>query len=1811
MSFVDSAEKMFGNRVLVIFVLFFLLSFGISSVVASSPQEDEVDSTGPSAMDGYRELSEEAKARVSDDVFLALEESETVGVIVRMDDEATPEAVAHTVDIIDQESVRHTFSSFKGFSATVNEDDLERLEGQENVKKVSYDHPVITHLEDSTEIVNATSVWDLQVDGTDMKGKDQTVCVIDTGVDYSHPDLGGEWGEKVIAGYNTYTEQESLSDEEECEDCMDYDGHGTHVAGITASGGELQGVAPDAKIAAVNVMDGGMESDIIDGIDWCVNNFEDLNISIISMSLGIVDGEENEILNDTYCDDGWPGFRDSINEAVSKNISVSISTGNSGSFTEVGVPACIENATRVGGTDKNDEVVTDWNRWDKDMLVAPGSSINSTYLNDNYGYMSGTSMAAPHVSGVVAIMNQYLSSEDRQENVSYIEDVLNQTGRRVEDNHRNYTRIDTYSAVEYLADGWVSFDVLVGDVEAGQEALIEVTGAEDEDGNDLEGEHAADITIENSSSDLVYTNQTDLDFTGGEAQYETGESLNISDEYVAEVEIDGISQEDSFGVYSSDAHSFDVQVNNIVPGNSPWVDILNAVDEYENDLGGYYTVNITIEDSNGTEEYSNPEEDLFFTEGHAQYEADPINDEGLYYFYVQIDGAEESDDFEVEDYDEDNIPVIEDTDFIDGDIFRVDEVEEKEYNFTIYNPMEEEGINPGSIQIEVSYRDNIHNFEYDDIHPRNGDGGGIHYLDTGDDWREYYGIDENPQDGDEIDFEVYAESDGNLHNTETFTIHADGAPPYFEDHFPVSEAYTNDENQLITVDIFDNVSSVDESSILVSLTGMGGTGSEEEYIADGNTTHNAIEWSDDTLEIDPSEDGNIEFSNEVVLVEVTASDTVGHTGSTAWWFTVDTEPPENLTLDYPQYGVQRMGDEELMVSYSYNETAGDLPGMPHNTTITLYDGEGNNKTYFFDDTDYGGDNEQKVVTLELDNPNETTHEGGMKHDTFYDIEIISYDKAGNMDSITTEGTDLDGILHIFNMRFEKRFPEVYSEGDRVKVIIYDPPKSRDSSKVNQIPSSHFDEELYIKSTEGDDSEHIQLAETGTDTGRFVGNIEEEYIDKYHPPEDEDLNLTVLIGDTGDEPGEPSRLLVEEADKLQIEYSNFTGVTEAVVDDSPPTGLGIISPSEIIYRTSEGEGKTDFEISYGYNEMGGGLFHTNVTLINETEYTFSETYPVVNNYQGDINIGDVSNTHIFDLNNTGLVEGLHDVELEVEDVGGNKASTSGSNLVIIDNTPPNATPVDPKFGIADPVDNREVQINITDNNPLTQDLDFKLHYNITRVTDDGREHHRYDEISLENLTGYDEESIVFNASIDETGTDHGDEIIYWVEGTDLAGNPVDGGSFEEPLNSYYVDEEPPQAPPEDHTNMYSYECGVDMSWKHAYDCITENGVYLCGSGIEKYMIFRDGVNVNNVSHVGPTGYDVQVGDANAEDQTYFDYIGHGTYNYSICSVDKMGQTDENRSCTNLREATSQLSEITFDYYHDFEMVYEYDDHIFSNRTINIKVSDSCDQIEAFRGNVSEHGNLIKNEDVDLELISPEEWAYINKNSATTDQDAMYDVRLSAVLGYMEVDITSNLSAPTERYGEEYGEMVEDTHSFNLEEHTIDLDQGWSPISLPILPNETDADTIFDGIEDKVEAVWYYNTSTGNWSVYNPDKQENQLTEMEADKGYWINVNEPVSLTVVGTLAEIQSAPPEEEGDLLPDKIGLQDGFNLIGFRRWMNITKYFDKFGIEEVITYGKISGDEGVYYTKDNITDLEMGKGYWAEVDEDINVTAAELRELS
>jgi subtilisin family serine protease len=204
--------------------------------------------------------------------------------------------------------------------------------------------------------------------------------IIDTGIRTSHSDFGG----RATGGFTTINDGNSTND------C---NGHGTHVAGTV--GGTTYGVAKSVALVAVRVLDcsgSGTTTGVISGVDWVRQNA--VLPAVANMSLG---GGASASLDQA------------VNNAINAGITFVVAAGNSSSNACNFSPARVAAAVTVGATDENDTRATFSNFGSCLDLFAPGVRIVSTWNSSNTATatLSGTSMAAPHVTGAVA---RYLSA---------------------------------------------------------------------------------------------------------------------------------------------------------------------------------------------------------------------------------------------------------------------------------------------------------------------------------------------------------------------------------------------------------------------------------------------------------------------------------------------------------------------------------------------------------------------------------------------------------------------------------------------------------------------------------------------------------------------------------------------------------------------------------------------------------------------------------------------------------------------------------------------------------------------------------------------------------------------------------------------------------------------------------------------------------------------------------------------------------------------------------------------------------------------------------------------------------------------------------------------------------------------------------------------------------------------------------------------------------------------------------------------------------------------------------------------------------
>ena len=351
---------------------------------------------------------------------------------------------------------------FNGIALDISSEEAEELKELGSVKNVYPNYIAHTTLTESVPLINADDVWGMTDSrNLEVTGHNITIAIIDSGIDYTHPDFGSCTEsqflagncDKVIGGYDFINNDNNP---------MDDNGHGTHCAGTVAGDGVVRGVAPDAKLIGYKVLDEGGSgpfSGVIDAIERAVDPNEDGDFSdhvdVMSLSLGL----DCQFGYNENCGPNDPTSV-AVDNAVESGVVVVIAAGNSGPSSEtIGTPGTARKAITVGASfdkqqgndfynisrlsdcfnllhnpDINDLACFSsrgpvlWRNGgiSKPDVVAPGVEICATQwenafvgskidpehpdvhgcVDDEHVAISGTSMATPIVAGAAALIKQ-------------------------------------------------------------------------------------------------------------------------------------------------------------------------------------------------------------------------------------------------------------------------------------------------------------------------------------------------------------------------------------------------------------------------------------------------------------------------------------------------------------------------------------------------------------------------------------------------------------------------------------------------------------------------------------------------------------------------------------------------------------------------------------------------------------------------------------------------------------------------------------------------------------------------------------------------------------------------------------------------------------------------------------------------------------------------------------------------------------------------------------------------------------------------------------------------------------------------------------------------------------------------------------------------------------------------------------------------------------------------------------------------------------------------------------------------------------
>lgn len=290
---------------------------------------------------------------------------------------------------------------------------------------------IVTTLEAPTAELNrigVPTVWKLS------EGEGIDVAVLDSGIDYTHADLK----DRYKGGYD-FVNNDS--------DPMDDNRHGTHVAGTIAASQNGQGavgVAPKANLWGLKVLDDkgdGKFSAVLKALSWCLEREKRM---VVNLSLGTVD---------------YPGasIERSFQRARDQGLLIIGSSGNK-EDEPVGYPAAFSSVISVGASNSEGKRATFSSFGPNLQVIAPGvriySSLPTALYLSGFGYMSGTSMASPHVAGLAALLMAYRPDASLELISLAIMSGTNDVDPKGWDPESGYGEINAVKAFEVLEKGF-------------------------------------------------------------------------------------------------------------------------------------------------------------------------------------------------------------------------------------------------------------------------------------------------------------------------------------------------------------------------------------------------------------------------------------------------------------------------------------------------------------------------------------------------------------------------------------------------------------------------------------------------------------------------------------------------------------------------------------------------------------------------------------------------------------------------------------------------------------------------------------------------------------------------------------------------------------------------------------------------------------------------------------------------------------------------------------------------------------------------------------------------------------------------------------------------------------------------------------------------------------------------------------------------------------------------------------------------------------------------------------------------------------
>lgn len=372
-----------------------------------------------------------------------------------------PEAAAPAATPAGTVSIEDSLSPADSPLSAVGETEISADSGDDSAGALSNDTYYGTYTMWGFDRVKAEQAW------AESRGAGVTIAVIDTGLYYDHEDILGNvfTNSGEVPGDGLDNDGNGYVDDTRGWDFVNNDnsasddnGHGSHVSGIAAAVSDnakgIAGVAPDAKILPVKVLDAGGSgtiANVIAGIKYAAN----LGAKIINMSLGIA----KKFLSSSLLG----AFQDAVDYALGKGAVTVTAAGNESVDANTTAPAGLNNTIAVGATNDRNRKASFSNK--NPDLAAPGVEIGSLYKDGGYVYMSGTSMSSPYAAGAAALIyskfsslySTWTGSQTYNDIYTRLTRSALDLGKKGYDSSFGYGLLNAYAALTYSSGGSSSF----------------------------------------------------------------------------------------------------------------------------------------------------------------------------------------------------------------------------------------------------------------------------------------------------------------------------------------------------------------------------------------------------------------------------------------------------------------------------------------------------------------------------------------------------------------------------------------------------------------------------------------------------------------------------------------------------------------------------------------------------------------------------------------------------------------------------------------------------------------------------------------------------------------------------------------------------------------------------------------------------------------------------------------------------------------------------------------------------------------------------------------------------------------------------------------------------------------------------------------------------------------------------------------------------------------------------------------------------------------------------------------------------------